>query len=120
MDKKAIKNFAVNARRKLIDEVMTKAKRLGIDESKIEDVKKIDSNLQEIEKSGIRIQGKEIAQRNKLIAELKQRASVTSYSEAFQELIEEVAYTWFNRLIAIRFMEVNDYLPDTYRVLSSE
>ncbi|EGP4757177.1 BREX-1 system adenine-specific DNA-methyltransferase PglX [Enterococcus faecium] len=120
MDKKAIKNFAVDARRKLIDEVMTKAKRLGIDESKIEDVKKIDSNLQEIEKSGIRIQGKEIAQRNKLIAELKQRASVTSYSEAFQELIEEVAYTWFNRLIAIRFMEVNDYLPDTYRVLSSE
>lgn len=120
MDRKAIKNFAVNARRKLIDEVMTKAKRLGIDESKIEDVKKIDSNLQEIEKSGIRIQGKEIAQRNKLIAELKQRASVTSYSEAFQELIEEVAYTWFNRLIAIRFMEVNDYLPDTYRVLSSE
>ncbi|NTK19116.1 BREX-1 system adenine-specific DNA-methyltransferase PglX [Enterococcus faecium] len=120
MDKKAIKNFAVNARRKLIDEVMTKAKRLGIDESKIENVKKIDSNLQEIEKSGIRIQGKEIAQRNKLIAELKQRASVTSYSEAFQELIEEVAYTWFNRLIAIRFMEVNDYLPDTYRVLSSE
>ena len=83
-------------------------------------MKKIDSNLQEIEKSGIRIQGKEIAQRNKLIAELKQRASVTSYSEAFQELIEEVAYTWFNRLIAIRFMEVNDYLPDTYRVLSSE
>ncbi|NTK69332.1 BREX-1 system adenine-specific DNA-methyltransferase PglX [Enterococcus faecium] len=120
MDKKAIKNFAVNARRKLIDEVTTKAKRLGINESKIEDVKKIDSNLQEIEKSGIRIQGKEIAQRNKLIAELKQRASVTSYSEAFQELIEEVAYTWFNRLIAIRFMEVNDYLPDTYRVLSSE
>ena len=55
-----------------------------------------------------------------MIAELKQRASVTSYSEAFQELIEEVAYTWFNRLIAIRFMEVNDYLPDTYRVLSSE
>ena len=35
MDKKAIKNFAVNARRKLIDEVMTKAKRLGIDESKL-------------------------------------------------------------------------------------
>lgn len=120
MDKKAIKHFAVNARRKLIDEVTTKAKRLGINESKIEDVKKIDSNLQEIKELEIRIQGKEIAQRNKLIAELKQRASVTSYSEAFQELIEEVAYTWFNRLIAIRFMEVNDYLPDTYRILSSE
>ena len=35
-------------------------------------------------------------------------------------MIEEVAYTWFNRLIAIRFMEVNDYLPSHIRVLSSE
>ena len=120
MDKKAIKIFAVNARRKLIEEVTTKAKRLGINELEIGNVNKIDKNLQEIEKSKIRIQGKEIAQRNKLVTELSQRASVTSQSEAFQELVEEVAYTWFNRLIAIRFMEVNDYLPDTYRVLSSE
>jgi hypothetical protein len=120
MDKKAIKNFAVNARRKLIDEVTTKAKRLGINESGIEQAKQIDSKLQEIESSGLRIQRKEIAQRNQLITELNRRAAVSSHSEAFQELIEEVAYTWFNRLIAIRFMEVNDYLPDTYRVLSSE
>lgn len=120
MDKKAIKNFAVSARRKLIDEVTTKAKRLGINESGIEKAKQIDSKLQEIESSGLRIQGKEIAQRNQLITELNRRAAVSSHSEAFQELIEEVAYTWFNRLIAIRFMEVNDYLPDTYRVLSSE
>lgn len=120
MDKKAIKTFAIGARRKLIDEVTIKAKRLGINESGIENAKQIDSNLQEIVSSGVRIQGKEIGQRNKLIDELTQRASVSSHSEAFQELIEEVAYTWFNRLIAIRFMEVNDYLPDTYRVLSSE
>lgn len=120
MDKKAIKTFAISARRKLIDEVTIKAKRLGINESGIENAKQIDSNLQEIVSSGMRIQGKEIGQRNKLIDELTQRASVSSHSEAFQELIEEVAYTWFNRLIAIRFMEVNDYLPDTYRVLSSE
>lgn len=120
MDKKAIKTFAIGARRKLIDEVTIKAKRLGINESGIENAKQIDSNLQEIVSSGVRIQGKEIGQRSKLIDELTQRASVSSYSEAFQELIEEVAYTWFNRLIAIRFMEVNDYLPDTYRVLSSE
>ncbi|MGM0340742.1 BREX-1 system adenine-specific DNA-methyltransferase PglX [Enterococcus sp. AZ007] len=120
MDKKAIKNFAVSARRKLINEVTTKAKRLGINESGIENAKQIDSKLQEIESSKRRIQGKEIAQRNQLITELNRRAAVTSHSEAFQELIEEVAYTWFNRLIAIRFMEVNDYLPDTYRVLSSE
>lgn len=120
MNKKAIKTFAIGARRKLIDEVTIKAKRLGINESGIENAKQIDSNLQEIVSSGMRIQGKEIGQRNKLIDELTQRASVSSHSEAFQELIEEVAYTWFNRLIAIRFMEVNDYLPDTYRVLSSE
>lgn len=120
MDKKAIKTFAIGARRKLIDEVTIKAKRLGINESVIENAKQIDSNLQEIVSSGVRIQGKEIGQRSKLIDELTQRASVSSHSEAFQELIEEVAYTWFNRLIAIRFMEVNDYLPDTYRVLSSE
>jgi hypothetical protein len=120
MDKKAIKNFAVSARRKLIDEVTTKAKRLGINEFGIEKVKQIDSKLQEIESSGLRIQGKEIAQRNQLVTELNRRATVSSHPEAFQELIEEVAYTWFNRLIAIRFMEVNDYLPDTYRALSSE
>lgn len=120
MDKKAIKNFAVSARRKLIDEVTTKAKRLGISESGIEKVKQIDSKLQEIESSGLRIQGKEIAQRNQLVTELNRRATVSSHPEAFQELIEEVAYTWFNRVIAIRFMEVNDYLPDTYRVLSSD
>ena len=120
MNKKAIKTFAIGARRMLIDEVTIKAKRLGINESGIENAKQIDSNLQEIVSSGVRIQGKEIGQRNKLIDELTQRASVSSHSEAFQELIEEVAYTWFNRLIAIRFMEVNDYLPDTYRVLSSE
>lgn len=120
MNKKVIKTFAIGARRKLIDEVTIKAKRLGINESGIENAKQIDSNLQEIVSSGVRIQGKEIGQRSKLIDELTQRASVSSHSEAFQELIEEVAYTWFNRLIAIRFMEVNDYLPDTYRVLSSE
>lgn len=120
MDKRAIKNFAVSARRKLIDEVTTKAKRLGVNESGIEKAKQIDSKLQEIESSGLRIQGKEIAQRNQLMTELNRRATVSSHPEAFQEMIEEVAYTWFNRLIAIRFMEVNDYLPDTYRVLSSE
>lgn len=118
MDKRAIKNFAISARKKLMDEVTTKAKRLGINESGIKNANIIDSNLYEI--NGLRIQGKEIAQRNQLITELNRRAVVGSHSEAFQELIEEVAYTWFNRLIAIRFMEVNDYLPDTYRVLSSE
>ena len=63
----------------------------------------------------------EIKQREALVKaiEIKER-SYKSYQEAFENVIEEVAYTWFNRLIAIRFMEVNDYLPSGVRVLSSE
>ena len=44
----------------------------------------------------------------------------SDYAVAYKYIIEEVAYTWFNRLIAVRFMEVNDYLPSHVRVLSSE
>lgn len=118
MDRKAIKTFAVNARKKLINEVTRKARLLGINNENIENVSQIDRNLQEI--AGRRIQGKEIAQRKQLVNELYRREANSTYQEAFQSLIDEVAYTWFNRLIAIRFMEVNDYLPDMYRILSSE
>jgi hypothetical protein len=44
----------------------------------------------------------------------------SDYQVAYHSVIEEVAYTWFNRLIAVRFMEVNDYLPSHIRVLSSD
>ncbi|GMA46064.1 hypothetical protein GCM10025854_15900 [Tetragenococcus muriaticus] len=118
MDRKAIKSFAVNARRKLINEVTRKASLLGINNEHIKNVSQIDKNLQEV--AGTRIQGKEITQRKQLVNELYRRETNSTYQEAFQSLIDEVAYTWFNRLIAIRFMEVNDYLPDVYRVLSSE
>ena len=59
-------------------------------------------------------------QRNKLVEVIQQKEKDTDYETAYQYVIEEVAYTWFNRLIAIRFMEVNDYLPSHIRVLSSE
>ena len=59
-------------------------------------------------------------QRDKLIEVIQQKEKDTDYKTAYQYVIEEVAYTWFNRLIAIRFMEVNDYLPSHIRVLSSE
>ena len=59
-------------------------------------------------------------QRDKLIEVIQQKEKDTDYKIAYQYVIEEVAYTWFNRLIAIRFMEVNDYLPSHIRVLSSE
>lgn len=51
---------------------------------------------------------------------LRQKEKDSDYATAYKYILEEVAYTWFNRLIAIRFMEVNDYLPSHIRVLSSE
>lgn len=68
-----------------------------------------------------KISGIEIKQRDALVKAIQTKErSYRSYQEAFENVIEEVAYTWFNRLIAIRFMEVNDYLPSGVRVLSSE
>jgi len=61
-----------------------------------------------------------VRQRDKLIEVIQQKEKDTDYKTAYHYVIEEVAYTWFNRLIAIRFMEVNDYLPSHIRVLSSE
>ena len=66
------------------------------------------------------ISGEAVRQRDKLIEVIQQKEKDTDYKTAYQYVIEEVAYTWFNRLIAIRFMEVNDYLPSHIRVLSSE
>ena len=68
-----------------------------------------------------KISGIEIKQRDALVKAIQTKErSYKSYQETFENVIEEVAYTWFNRLIAIRFMEVNDYLPSSVRVLSSD
>ena len=121
MDKKAIKNFAIEARKALISGVSTKLSKLGITKNGIEEATKIDNDLIEIQSTGARFSGKEISSRAKLVTELQKREiQGQKYELAFETLIEEVAYTWFNRIIAIRFMEVNDYLPGRLRVLSSE
>lgn len=112
MNKTAIKNFAVRARRKLIEEVTQKAYEIGITKDRIYDIETFDG--------GFRIKGREngrifkkyeIKQREKLIQNIKEKG--------FEQVMEEVAYTWFNRFIALRFIEVNDYLPTGVRVLSS-
>ena len=59
-----------------------------------------------------RIFGSDIKRRTNLVRAIEE--------QGFEQVIEETAYTWFNRIIAIRFMEVNDYLPTRVRVLSSE
>lgn len=125
MNKTAIKNFAVWARRKLITDIQYKAGMLGITENGIaealpqstKDLKFFDVGT----KNYTEIAGNEIKQRDALVAAIKAKErDFKNYKEAFEFIVEEVAYTWFNRLIAIRFMEVNEYLPSGVRVLSSE
>ncbi|MEA5159058.1 BREX-1 system adenine-specific DNA-methyltransferase PglX [Lactiplantibacillus plantarum] len=93
---------------------------LGITEEQISD--KLETSTSEIEyyvDDRNPITGSNIVKRQKLVVELHEREKATDYETAYNELVEEVAYTWFNRLIAIRFMEVNGYLPSRIRVLSS-
>lgn len=109
MNKSAIKQFAVTARVKLLDAITQKAYELGIRKEKV--IKP------EVYEEAFRINDKffkkyQIKQREKLLHKIEE--------SGFDQTIEEVAYTWFNRFIAIRFMEVNDYLPTGLRVLSSK
>lgn len=125
MNKTKIRNFAEWAREKLIADITYKAGTLGINENGI--AEKLPQSTGDLEfydigtKDYAQVSGDEIKQRNALVKaiQLKEK-SYSTYKEAFENLVEEVAYTWFNRMIAIRFMEVNDYLPSGIRVLSSE
>lgn len=125
MNKTAIKNFAVWARQKLISDITYKAGMLGITEDGI--AEKLPHSTSDLEfydigtKDYAEVSGKEIKQRNALVNAIRKKEKDNGdYKSAFGYVVEEVAYTWFNRLIAIRFMEVNDYLPSGVRVLSSE
>lgn len=124
MNKTAIKNFAIWARRKLISEITYKAGLIGINEKGILQPLPISTGNIQFFDIGTgkpnEISDHEIKQRNALVKGIREKESTSDYKTAFQFVIEEVAYTWFNRLIAIRFMEVNDYLPSRIRVLSSE
>lgn len=124
MNKTAIKNFAIWARNKLIADVSYDARLIGITEDGI--AKPLPQSFGGTQFFDIgtaepySISGEAVWQRDKLIEVIQQKEKDTDYKTAYQYVIEEVAYTWFNRLIAIRFMEVNDYLPSHIRVLSSE
>lgn len=123
MNKTAIKNFAIWARNKLIASVEQKAMLVGITEAGIADelpVSTLDTEFYDIGTgTPYSITGKEIQQRKKLVKAINDRTQNGDYKTAFHSVVEETAYTWFNRLIALRFMEVNGYLEDDMRVLSS-
>lgn len=124
MNKTAIKNFAIWARKKLIADISYKAGLLGITDKEIKSP--LPQSTRDVEfydistKEPYSISGIEIEQRKNLAEVIQERMERSDYKSAFNNVIEEVAYTWFNRLIAVRFMEVNDYLPSRVRVLSSD
>ena len=118
MDKTKIKNFAIDARRQLIEEITLKAWLIGIRKDGIQDPTNETNEIQFFGEYSI--SGDDIQRRQKLVTELKKRSTGKKLEEVLPVFIEEIAYTWFNRLIAIRFMEVNRYLPSRIRVLSSE
>ena len=105
MDKNAIKKFAVWARTELIARVSLKGVEYGITEDNIED-----ANADSV--GGKVLTANEKKQRQALIAEIKDKG--------YKQVMEEVAYTWFNRFSALRFMEVNGYLPSHVRVFTDE
>lgn len=103
MNKNAIQKYAVWARTELISQVKQQAYFYGIDENGYGEENPIAVNervLTDNEKS----------QRRELVSKIKQ--------SSYQQVMEEVAYTWFNRFVALRYMEVNDYLPTHIRVFS--
>ena len=125
MNKAKIKDFAIWAREKLISDITYKAGMLGITEEGIKDALPQSTNDLKFYDVGTKnyaeVRGKDIKQREALVSAIRDKEKDSeSYKDAFEFIVEEVAYTWFNRLIAIRFMEVNDYLPSGIRVLSSE
>ena len=125
MNKTAIKNFAVWARQKLIADITYKAGTVGIKENGI--AEKLPQSTSDTyfydvgTKEYAEVSGNAIKQRDALVKAIREKEKdCGKYKEAFEFVVEEVAYTWFNRLVAIRFMEVNNYLPSGIRVLSSE
>ena len=105
MDKNAIKKYAVWARNELIARVTQKAEQYEITEKK--------TTPAEADSIGGRLLSE---------AEKKQRAALIEKikTDGFEQVMEEVAYTWFNRFTALRFMEVNNYLPSHTRVFTNE
>lgn len=116
MNKNAIKKFAIDARNKLIASVTDKAGMLGITKDACSEpiTKGVDFEVYKTTAgTEVTLNKKQCEHRRKLVEQIKARG--------FDVVIEEVAYTWFNRICAIRFMEVNDYMyPARVRVLSSE
>ena len=105
MNKNAIKKFATEARRELISRVGQRALKYGISDKEV-------GNPNDDSVNGQLLSSTEKKQRAALIEQIKEKG--------YEQVMEEVAYTWFNRFSALRFMEVNGYLPTRVRVFTDE
>ncbi len=105
MNKNAIKKFATEARLELISRVSQRALKYGISDKEV-------GNPNDDSVGGHLLSSTEKKQRAALIAQIKEKG--------YEQVMEEVAYTWFNRFSALRFMEVNGYLPSHMRVFTDE
>ena len=105
MNKNAIKKFATEARRELISRVSQRALKYGISDKEV-------GNPNDDSVGGHLLSSTEKKQRAALIEQIKEKG--------YEQVMEEVAYTWFNRFSALRFMEVNGYLPTRVRVFTDE
>lgn len=103
MNKGAIQRFAIWARNELIAQVSQRAYQYGI-------TKEGCGEANAVTVGGRALTGDEQKQRKELVDQIR--------SKGYTQVMEEVAYTWFNRIIALRFMEVNNYLPSHIRVFS--
>ncbi len=115
MNKTAIKNFAISARKKLMGMAMDKAGIIGITKENVAQPASRGADFAVFHThfgTETRLNSAQLHQRENLVRHIREKG--------YDSVMEEVAYTWFNRLIAVRFMEVNDYLPSRVRVLSSE
>lgn len=116
MNKNAIKKFAIDARNKLIASVTDKAGMLGITPDNCSEAITKGADFEVYKTAAgteVTLNKKQCEQRRKLVDQI--------HARGFEAVVEEVAYTWFNRICAIRFMEVNDYMhPVRVRALSSE
>jgi hypothetical protein len=105
MNKTAIKNFAVEARVQLIEAVKQRAYEYEITED--------GENRADLESIGGHVLSAQVKeQRRELISQIQHKG--------YTQVMEEAAYTWFNRFIALRFMEVNSCLPSKVRVFTDE
>ena len=105
MDKNAIKKFAIWARKELIERVSKKALAYGITEHEV-------YNPDADSVNGLVLTAAQKKERKALIEQI--------FAKSYKQVMEEVAYTWFNRFCALRFMEVNGFLPSLVRVFTND